>query len=94
VPLRLERRLQSPEQVVERLTELGELVDGAAQPRRWFRLLAEIARADEVIARSGRTTRPASSQPAPTASTTMTAIMATPAGFWLASWATVPKKDC
>jgi hypothetical protein len=52
-----------------------------------------MARADAVIERSGFSTRPAITQPTPTASTTMTATMATPVTFWLTSWVMVPAKD-
>ena len=73
VPLRLERRLQPPEQVVQGVRELRELVvGGRSRPSRRFRLLAEMSRAVAVITRSGRSSRPATSQPTSTDSTAMT----------------------
>ena len=71
-PLRVERRLQPRQQIVERLPQLRELVARPASASRSCRLPAEIVRARAVISRSGaasdrtRTSR-AGSPPAPSA---------------------------
>ena len=59
VALRLERGFEAPEEVIEGVAELGELVVGPARPRRRCRLVAEISCAAAFIARSGRRKRPA-----------------------------------
>ena len=75
-PLGVERRLQPREQAVEGVAEFLELVVGPVRASRSCRLVAEIRRAAAVIVLSGRSTRPASSQPAPTAvADTMTRAM-------------------
>jgi hypothetical protein len=84
VPLCLERCLQPPEQAVEGVAELPELIVGAGNGE---------PLAVAVMERSGRKTRPAISQPTPRARSAMTATSATPAMFCFMSWLMVPAKD-
>ena len=68
VSLRFERRVEPPEEVVEGVTEFLEFVSGSASARRSWRLAEEIRRAE----RRGcnwPSILPATSQPAPRAST-------------------------
>ena len=58
---------------VEGVAELAQLVVGAVRARRRWRLLAEISRAAAVIVRSGRSARPATTQPSPIARSAMIA---------------------
>ena len=86
-----ERRFQAAEQAVEGSPSSLSSSSGPVMARRALRLLAEMYRAAAVIVRSGRSTRPATSQPS-TAETTVMMASAIPVSVsnWLSSTARWP----
>ena len=73
LPLRIEGRLEAAEQSIDRLTKLPSSSSGPVRSSRRWRLLAEISLAVSVIVRSGRSARPAITQPSQNEITAITA---------------------